>query len=107
MESKKKSDLIRAFVKGGFLSPADLLKIIDLSRKLGNKYILFGSRQDILFPSNEASEAQLENAFRAIHIDYEVGSDQSAFQNMVSSYAAVNIVGTTNWVKEDSYNVVI
>jgi len=107
MESKKKSDLIRAFVKGGFLSPADLLKIIELSRKLGNKYILFGSRQDILFPSNEASEGQLENAFRAIHIDYEVGSDQSAFQNIVSSYAAVNIVGTTNWVKEDSYNVVI
>jgi rubredoxin/dissimilatory sulfite reductase (desulfoviridin) alpha/beta subunit len=107
MESKKKSDLIRAFVKGGFISPADLLKIIELSRKLGNKYILFGSRQDIMFPSNEASEIQLENAFRTISIDYELGSDQSVFQNIVSSYAAVNIVEATNWVKEDSYNVVI
>ena len=107
METKKKSDLIRAFVKGGFLSPADLLKIMEVSKSLGNKYVLFGSRQDIMFPSNEANEQQLETAFRAISIDYELGSDQSVFQNIVSSYAAVNIVETTNWVKEDSYNVVI
>ena len=107
MNTKKKSDLIRAFVKGGFLSPADLLKIMELSRSLGNKYVLFGSRQDIMFPSNAANDEDLKNAFRSIHIDYELGSDQSVFQNIVSSYAAVNIVETTNWVKEDSYNVVI
>ncbi len=107
METKNKSDLIRAFVKGGFLSPADLLKLMDLSKNLGNKYILFGSRQDIMFPAREADALQLESAFRAINIDYELGSDQSVFQNIVSSYAAVNIVETTNWVKEDSYNLVI
>ncbi len=107
METKKKSDLIRAFVKGGFLSPADLLKIMELSKNLGNKYVLFGSRQDIMFPSRGANEAALEKAFRAIHIEYELGSDQSIYQNIVSSYAVVNIVETTNWVKEDTYNVVI
>jgi rubredoxin len=107
MEKKKKSDLIRAFVKGGFLSPADLLKIMELSKSLGNKYVLFGSRQDIMFPSNDASEVQLEKAFRSINIDYELGSDQSIHQNIVSSYAVVNVVDTTNWLKEDSYNVVI
>src|SRR3989337_1507222 len=107
METKKKSDLIRAFVKGGFLSPADLLKILDLSRDLGNKYVLFGSRQYIMFPSRGADEASLEKAFRAINIEYELGSDQSVYQNIVSSYAVVNIVETTNWVKEDTYNVVI
>src|SRR3989337_1201083 len=107
METKKKSDLIRAFVKGGLLSPADLLKIMELSRNLGNKYVLFGSRQDIMFPSNGADEGSLEKAFRAINIDYELGSDQSIYQNIVSSYAAVNVVETTNWVKEDTYNVVI
>ncbi|HKZ36724.1 MAG TPA: rubredoxin [Chryseolinea sp.] len=107
METKKKSDLIRAFVKGGFLSPADLLKIMELSRNLGNKYVLFGSRQDIMFPSRGADEASLEKAFRAINIEYELGSDQSVYQNIVSSYAVVNIVETTNWVKEDTYNVVI
>jgi len=107
LETKNKSDLIRTFVKGGFLSPADLLKIMDISRNLGNKYVIFGSRQDIMFPSNEAGSQQLQKEFKAINIDYELGSDQSVFQNIVSSYSAVNIVETTNWVKEDSYNVVI
>lgn len=107
MEMKRKSDLIRAFVKGGFLSPADLLKIMELSKNLGNKYVLFGSRQDIMFPSNGSDEHALAKAFGAINIEYEVGSDQSVYQNIVSSYAAVNVVETTNWVKEDTYNVVI
>jgi rubredoxin len=107
METKNKSDLIRVFVKGGFLSPADLLKLMDLSKSLGNKHILFGSRQDILFPLRSAEEVQLQVLFNSIHIDYELGNDQSIYQNIVSSYAAVNIVDTTTWLKEDTYNVII
>jgi rubredoxin len=107
LETDKKSGLVRAFVKGGFLSPADLLKIMALSKELGNKYVLFGSRQDIMFPANGAPESLLNESFNAIRIDYELGSDQSVFQNIVSSYVAVNIVGTTSWVKEDTYNVLI
>lgn len=107
METTKKRDLIRAFVKGGFLSPADLLKIMEVSARLGNKFIHFGSRQDIMFSSNGEQEASLASAFSKIHIDYELGSDQSVFQNIVSSYAAVNIMETTHWVKEDTYNVII
>lgn len=102
-----KNDLIRAFVKGGFLSPADLLKIMELSRSLGNKYILFGSRQDIMFPPNGVEESSFRDAFRAIKIDYELGTDNSEHQNIVTSYVAVNIVETTSWVKEDTYNVII
>src|SRR5690606_4757636 len=98
---------IRAFVRGGILSPADLLRIIGLSRKLGNRYIMFGSRQDIMFPSNGADINFLTNAFRAIGIDFEVGSDQSEYQNIVSSYAAVHLTETTPWVKEDTYHFVI
>lgn len=106
METRK-SDLIRAFVRGGILSPADLLRIIEISRSLGNRYILFGSRQDIMFPSNGTSGQVLTSAFNAIGIDYEVGSDQSEYQNIVSSYAAVHVTETTNWVKEDTYHFVI
>jgi sulfite reductase beta subunit-like hemoprotein len=106
METKK-SDLIRAFVKGGILSPADLLKIMDISQDLGNGFVLFGSRQDIMFPSNGADEKMIDHAFRDIHFDYELGSDQSVYQNIVSSYIAVNVVETTNWVKEDTYHFVI
>lgn len=107
MEASKKSSLIRAFVRGGFLSPIDLLKIMELSASFGNDYILFGSRQDIMFPSNNLPEDHLERAFRAINIEYELAGDQSVYQNIVSSYVAVNVVETTNWVKEDTYNVLI
>ena len=92
METKKKSDLIRVFVKGGILSPADLLKIMEISRGLGNKYVLFGSRQDIMFPSNGADEQVIDRAFRPLNADFELGSDQSVYQNIVSSYVSVNVV---------------
>ena len=104
---KTKRDLIRAFVHGGFLSPADLLKIMDISRSLGNKYIQFGSRQDIMFPTNEKSEASVQEAFKVMNINYELASDQSVNQNIITSYVAVNIVETTQWLKEDTYNVII
>lgn len=107
METPQKSSLIRAFVKGGFLSPVDLLRIMELSKSFGNDNILFGSRQDIMFPSNDLPEDRLEKAFRAINIDYELAGDQSIYQNIVSSYVAVNVVETTRWVKEDTYNVLI
>ncbi|HEY0769288.1 MAG TPA: hypothetical protein VGD31_03070, partial [Sphingobacteriaceae bacterium] len=104
---QKKSDLIRVFVKGGFLSPADLLKIMSLARSLGNRWILFGSRQDIMFPARGADDGRLATAFREIGIDYEIGGDQSVYQNIITSYVAVNVVETTPWVKEDTYNVLI
>jgi rubredoxin len=107
MEPNRKSSLVRAFVRGGFLSPVDLLKIMELSAGFGNDYILFGSRQDIMFPSNNFPEEHLEKAFGAINIDYELAGDQSVYQNIVSSYVAVNVVETTHWLKEDTYNVLI
>ncbi|MBL0744772.1 rubredoxin [Chryseolinea lacunae] len=106
-QPNEKSDLIRAFVKGGFLSPAALLKIMELSKSLGNKYVLFGSRQDIMFPRNNATQAQLDTVFNTIKIEHELSGDQSIHQNIVSSYVAVNVVETTRWVKEDTYNVLI
>jgi rubredoxin len=80
---------------------------MQISRTLGNKYVIFGSRQDIMFPSNEADEKYLDKLFREINIDYELGSDSSIYQNIVSSYVAVNVTETTNWVKEDTYHFVI
>lgn len=106
METRK-SDLIRAFVKGGILSPADLLKIMQISSQLGNKYVMFGSRQDIMFPANNTDEQILDRLFRNINIDFELGSDSSVYQNIVTSYVAVNITDTTGWVKEDTYHFVV
>jgi rubredoxin len=107
METNPKHNLVRAFVRGGFLSPSDLLKIMELSKSFGNDYILFGSRQDIMFPSNNRPAQELDNAFRAINIEYELAGEQSVYQNIVSSYVAPNVVETTPWVKEDTYNLLI
>ncbi len=107
MQPTKKGELIRAFVKGGFLSPAELVKIMELSKQLGNKYVLFGSRQDIMFPVKGAQETELDNAFKSIQIEYELAGEQSTYQNIVSSYVTVNLVETTHWLKEDIYNVII
>lgn len=104
---KTKKNLVRAFVHGGFLSPADLLKIMEISRSLGNKYIHFGSRQDIMFPTNDHPEQLIQESFSSININYELGGDQSVQQNIITSYVSVNIVETTQWLKEDIYNVII
>jgi rubredoxin len=102
-----KRDLVRAFVNGGFLSPADLLKIMEISRLAGNRYIHFGSRQDVMFPVNGMAESTLQEQFQSIKITYELGSDQTVHQNIITSYVAVNIVETTPWLKEDTYNVIV
>ena len=107
VQRREKSELIRAFVRGGFLSPAALLKIMELSKSLGNKHVLFGSRQDIMFPWNHASQEQLAAVFNAIKIEHELSGDISVHQNIVTSYVAVNVVETTSWVKEDTYNVLM
>ncbi len=107
MELNQKDSLVRAFVKGGFLSPVDLVKIMEVSRSFGNDYILFGSRQDIMFPANGLPKGGLENVFGSINIGFELAGAQSVFQNIVTSYVAVNVVETTSWVKEDTYNVLI
>lgn len=105
METKK-SDLLRVFVYGGILSPSDLLGIMEISEMCGNKYVLFGSRQDILFPMHNADKNAISDAFKKLKIDYET-SDENSYQNIVSSYVAVNIMDTTHWVKEDIYHNVI
>ncbi len=100
-------DLIRVFVKGGILSPADLLGIMDISKALGNDHVAFGSRQDIIFPSNGHSLTTVSEAFERLEIDFEIGTDNSIYQNVVSSYVAVNVVDTTSWVKEGNYQIII
>ena len=80
---------------------------MDISRKLGNDHIAFGSRQDIIFPSKGHTEKDILGAFSNLDIYHEVGTDNSVYQNIVSSYVAVNVVDTTNWVKESVYQLIV
>ncbi len=105
METRK-DDLLRVFVYGGILSPSDLLGIMEVSELCGNKHVSFGSRQDILFPIKESNRPLVEEAFKKLKIDYEFSGD-NLYQNIVSSYTAVNIMDTMSWVKEDTYHYII
>ncbi len=102
-----KDDLIRVFAKGGILSPVDLLNIMGISEKLGNDHVAFGSRQDIIFPSNGNDPQIIAELCKSIDGEYEIGTDNSEFQNIVSSYVAVNMIDTTRWVKDGVYQIII
>lgn len=96
-----KTDLIRAFIPGGLLSPRDLQKIAGIARDLGNKSVHFGSRQDIMFPGNEIDQRELDEAFGSIRTHYEWSGQ--LYQNIVTSFVAVDIMPTTPWVTTGAY----
>ncbi|MEL6533870.1 MAG: rubredoxin domain-containing protein [Bacteroidota bacterium] len=98
----EKSDLVRVFVKGGMLSPADLYKIAQTAESLGASYLHFGSRQDLLFPIHTPDPELLAQTFSEIETLYEY-SKAEQYQNVVSSYVAYNMLPSTDWVHEDTY----
>jgi rubredoxin len=104
--------LIRVFVKGGVISPADLLRIMQASGRAGNSYIMFGSRQDILFPAQKDVGDEICDILDETELNYHfTDSDQLKepiqLHNIVSSYVAVNLIDTTWWLKEDVYHYVL
>ncbi|MBV6645272.1 MAG: rubredoxin [Cyclobacteriaceae bacterium] len=94
-------DLVRVFVRGGIISPGDLLKIIKVAEKLGTDYVHFGSRQDILFPIKDENKKMLEKTFESIHTHYEINTFQ--FQNIASSYVALDVLPSKKWLTSDRY----
>lgn len=104
--------LVRVFVKGGLISPADLLRIMQASGKAGNSYIMFGSRQDILFPLVDTEKKGIQAQLDETEMEYNFTDShklKEPFQkeNIVSSYVAVNITDNTWWLKEDIYHYIL
>lgn len=100
--------LLRVFAKGGVLSPADLLATMDASEAAGNAFVLFSSRQDILFPAAGDGRSRAEGILRDSGLEFiRVTRSRlhEPFQprNIVSSYVAVNVVETTWWLQEAVY----
>ncbi|MEH0153457.1 rubredoxin domain-containing protein [Limibacter armeniacum] len=101
----QKRDLIRVFVKGGIISPGDLLKIVLTAEELGASHVHFGSRQDILFPVAEKKRDTLETTFRSIQTQYD--SEEEGFQNVVSSYTALDVMASTSWLAPHMYHYIL
>lgn len=101
----QKEDLVRVFVKGGIISPGDFLKMILTANELGAGYIHLGSRQDVLFPLKNKNLETLSRTFRAIDTAYD--TDGEEFQNIVSSYPALDVMPTTHWLASHTYHYIL
>lgn len=100
-----KRELVRVFVKGGIISPGDLLKIINTAEELGSDYVHFGSRQDILFPVAEKKRQKLDVTFKSIQTMYDCDGEE--FQNIVSSYVALDVMPSTSWLAHHLYHYIL
>lgn len=98
-------DLVRVFVKGGIISPADFLKVLLVAEKLGAPHVHFGSRQDILFPAEEKSTEILDETFQLIKTEYEVNTFH--YQNILSSYVAQGILPGKKWLASHIYHYIL
>ena len=101
---KRKKLYARFLVKGGVTSPGYLLQIIKAARELGNKYLHFGSRQDILLSINHNDTKVVENNIKQLDLKVIFKNiDAQNEQNIVSSYVACDILPSTFWVTSGTY----
>ncbi len=101
----KFKDLIRVFVRGGIISPGDLLKVIQVAEKMGTDYIHLGSRQDILFPVKEKDLSLIESTFKAIELDFEINN--FSYQNISSSYVSLDLQPKKPWMASHVYHYIL
>ncbi|WP_158974892.1 rubredoxin [Cellulophaga sp. L1A9] len=92
-------DLHRILLKGGVTSPGELKDVITMLEAAGLKEVHFGSRQDLLFPLNDADEEQLESISK--YNTTIIG--ERSYQNIVSSYVCADIFDMTYWLKGSTY----
>jgi len=94
--------LLRVFIKGGMIAPNMLQHVLHASVLAGNDFVLFGSREDILFPIANGKLLEAQNYLAQHHIHFEYGN-RDAYQNIVSSAIALEITQNTPWLDLDKY----
>ena len=95
--------LYRVSVRGGVLSPSELLTIIDLARELGLDGLHFGSRQDILFPVR-AEQVNILRNYSRLTIESLAARHHA---NIMCSYVAAGIFPSTPWLTSSTYLYVL
>jgi rubredoxin len=91
-------ELTRLIVKGGVISPGELLDVINKAAEQGLDTISFGSRQDIIFPKKFSNFDQ-----ETIGKYQFVFPDQKSINNIVSSYVSTDIFRNTPWLNGNKY----
>lgn len=96
---RMKQTLYRILIKGGILTPIELIRMIDILIELGYDHLYFGSRQDILFHSDVPPET-LKERFSTFNLQH---FEENGFQNIVCSYLSTDIFPTTPWLTGATY----
>lgn len=101
-----RDSLLRVFIKGGMIRPNALKHVLQASLIVGNDFVLFGSREDILFPVINGKLLEALNYLTQHHIDFEYGN-RDAYQNIVSSAIALEITKRTPWLNLEKYTTLL
>lgn len=97
--------LVRVIIKGGILSPGDMMRIVEVAQSLGSHYIHLGSRQDILFPIALPVSAEKLTRLDELPLPYEYRGEQH--QNIISSYVTLDLMPSTRWLAPHIYHYVL
>lgn len=91
-------ELTRLIVKGGVISPGELMKIVTMASEQGLNTISFGSRQDIIFPKGfKTIEKEKKGKSHFVYPNEKSGN------NIVSSYVSTDIFRNTPWLTGNKF----
>ncbi len=88
-------------VKGGILSPGNLLHITEALQDAGLEHVRIGLRQQLLIDVTQKNYDKLITSLDKHQVNYEVNKDE--YPNIVSSYAAEDIFVNDGWLREGVY----
>jgi rubredoxin len=83
------------------ISPGDLLSLTAIARESGCRNIGLGSRQELYLSADEAHVAAITQRLEKARIRYDTG--EKHYQNIVTSFTALDICASTPWLLTDSY----
>ncbi len=91
-------ELTRLIIKGGVISPGELLEIVNMSLEQGLKAISFGSRQDIIMPKEFKAIGKEKFGKHLI-----VYPNEKSGNNIVTSYVSTDIFRNTPWLTGNKF----
>lgn len=95
-------ELTRLIIKGGVISPGELLEIVNTCLENGFKEISFGSRQDIILPKQFKT-----TGIEKIGKHLIVYPNEKSGKNIVSSYVSSDLFRNTPWVTGNKFLYVL
>lgn len=98
-----RQNLQRILVKGGVLSPSELKQIVELAELAGLDALMFGSRQDILLPTDK-DLSEIAQDFPQLGIE---NLSANVYQNILCSYVSADIFPGTAWLSSAMYLYVL